>query len=215
MIRKSSYLKPADSKNLVYLLNASLSDYLRNGGRKIDWLKKIGISTRTWYKWASQDAPRIRKITSVKITKLADLDTSELPEIISESLNPTIFLNKSFKGYLANYLESNLITSNEKLFLLVGLFASLSVEVGINLKVSLKTDNSSGIVIEEKTNSCITITTDKVPAFELVCDAVCLCRGVLDYDNIKILIKWLHKRIKSTKTKNTKTLHEQYRSTFK
>lgn len=209
---KSKYLQPADAKRLIDLLTASLSSYVRNGGRKTDWFKKIGISTRTWYKWVSQESPQIRKRTSIRITRAGNLDKEDLPEFISESIYPTIFLNKDFSSYLNTYIPTDLISDAERLFLLVGMFAVRAEELGIKVKTSVHVDTGTASILPGPPGLLIKVSLGKYPSFELIQDSAIICTGEFNYLNIQYLIKWLHKHIKSAKTKKIKTLHEQYRS---
>jgi hypothetical protein len=209
---RSKFLQPKDAKKLVELLTASLSSYTRNGGRKTDWFKKIGISTRTWYKWSSQENPQIRKKTSVRITRAGNLDQEELPEFISESIYPTVFLNKSFPDYTEKYMHTDLISNVEKLFLLTGLFAVQAEELSIKVRTNVHADTETAIIVPGPSGIIIKIKIDKCPQFEMIRDSVTLCSGEFNYLNIKTLIKWLHNQNKTAKKKKIKTLHEQYRS---
>lgn len=211
---KSKYLLKADAETLVASLKASLGSYVKNGGRTTDWLKKIGVSSRTWYKWTAQDFPQIRKSTSIRITKTANLCREELPEFISESIHPTVLLNKHFKNYLDTYNPTDLISNTEKLTLTVGLFTVSAEQLEMFPRVSISTNPSSAVIYTDVGNIVLRITCKTDLMFELINESNVLCTGVFDYDNIKILIKWLYKQKKSSKTKKVKTLYEQYKSSI-
>lgn len=204
----------ADAETLVASLKASLGSYVKNGGRTTDWLKKIGVSSRTWYKWTAQDFPQIRKSTSIRITKTANLCREELPEFISESIHPTVLLNKHFKNYLDTYNPTDLISNTEKLTLTVGLFTVSAEQLEMFPRVSISTNPSSAVIYTDVGNIVLRITCKTDLMFELINESNVLCTGVFDYDNIKILIKWLYKQKKSSKTKKVKTLYEQYKSSI-
>lgn len=204
----------ADAETLVASLKASLGSYVKNGGRTTDWLKKIGVSSRTWYKWTAQDFPQIRKSTSIRITKTANLCREELPEFISESIHPTVLLNKHFKNYLDTYNPTDLISNTEKLTLTVGLFTVSAEQLEMFPRVSISTNPSSAVIYTDVGNIVLRITCKTDLMFELINESNILCTGVFDYDNIKILIKWLYKQKKSSKTKKVKTLYEQYKSSI-
>jgi hypothetical protein len=211
---KSKYLLKADAETLVASLKASLGSYAKNGGRTTDWLKKIGVSSRTWYKWTSQEFPQIRKSTSIRITKTANLCREELPEFISESIHPTVLLNKHFKNYLDTYNSTDLITDTEKLSLTVGLFMLNSEQLEMFPRVSINTNPSSAVIYTDVSNIVLRITCKEDLMFELINESTVICNGVFDCENIKILIKWLYKQKKSSKTKKVKTLYEQFKSTI-
>lgn len=204
----------ADAETLVASLKASLGSYVKNGGRTTDWLKKIGVSSRTWYKWTAQDFPQIRKSTSIRITKTANLCREELPEFISESIHPTVLLNKHFKNYLDTYNPTELISDTEKLTLTVGLFTVSAEQLEMFPRVSISTNPSSAVIYTDVGNIVLRITCKTDLMFELINESNVICNGVFDYDNIKILIKWLYKQKKSSKTKKVKTLYEQYKSSI-
>lgn len=214
MNRRSRYLLPADAKKLMDLLQASLLTYQRNGGRKVDWLKKLGISSRTWYKWVAQDCPRIRKKTSVRLTKFSEIDPSELPEFISESINPTILLNKDFKNYLETYFYSDLVVDAEKLILSSSFLVMSAAEVGLELKYSIDIKNVNCSITLPGTSFYIKVKKENVLFFELFSESTIVCKGEFTPENIIILIKWLHKKLKSIKNKPVKTLYEQFRKSI-
>jgi hypothetical protein len=214
MSRRSRYLLPVDANKLMDLLKASLLTYTRNGGRKVDWLKKLGISSRTWYKWAAQECPRIRKKTSVRLTKFSEIDPSELPEFISESINPTIILNKDFKGYLDTYFYSDLVMDSEKIILYSSFLVMRAAELGLDLRYSLDIKNVNCSITIPNSSFYIKVKKENVLVFELFSESTTVCRGEFTPENIIILIKWLHKKLKSIKNKPVKTLYEQFRKSI-
>lgn len=212
--KKSKYLFKVDAQTLVASLKASLKSYTKNGGRTTDWLKKIGVSSRTWYKWISQEYPQIRKSTSIRIAKTGNLCMEELPEFISESIHPSVLLNKHFKNYLDTYNGTNLISDTEKIVLTVGAFMVQAEELGLTPKASISTVPTSCIIYTGVGNVVIRISCETDLLFELINDSSVVCKGAFDYENIKIIIKWLYKQKKSIKTTKVKTLHEQYKSSI-
>lgn len=204
----------ADAETLVCSLKASLNSYSKNGGRISDWLKKIGVSSRTWYKWISQEFPQVRKATAIRITKTANLSREELPEFISESINPTILGNKHLRKYLDTYNSTNLITNTEKLTLTVGLFCVDAEELDIFPRISMTTKPHGVIIYTGVGNVVVRVYCTNDLIFELINGSEVLCKGSFDYENIKTLIKWLYKQKKSSKTKKVTTLYEQYKSSI-
>jgi hypothetical protein len=81
-------------------------------------------------------------------------------------------------------------------------------------RVSISTNPSSAVIYTDVSNIVLRITCKEDLIFELINESTVICNGLFDCENIKILIKWLYKQKKSSKTKKVKTLYEQFKSTI-
>ncbi len=198
---------------MLGLLQTNLASYTGNGGRKTDWLKKIGISSRTWYKWNSQEHPCIRKKTSVRVCKFASIDVADLPKFIEESIKPSILENKSFPKFLDTYFLYSDISAHEKLILHCAFFLSEAKSVGLCFKQNISLLDNRALILDEN-GTCIKVFFKENLFFEIFLDGVLLCADLFNSKNIQMLIKFLYKRHKQAKPKKIITLQEQYESTI-